>query len=91
MTVRQRLLAALAAATGLGLVTGCGPTLADMPLPGNGVSGDTITVKVHFDEALNLSKGAAVKVNGVNSGKVESVSAKDFKDFVLARKLRAAS
>ncbi len=85
MTVRQRLLAALAAATGLGLVTGCGPTLADMPLPGNGVSGDTITVKVHFDEALNLSKGAAVKVNGVNSGKVESVSAKDFKAIAVLK------
>ena len=76
---RQRLSAAFAALLGLGLVTGCGPTMADLPLPGNGVSGDTIEMKVRFDEALNLAQGAQVKVNGVSEGKVRSVTTENFK------------
>jgi phospholipid/cholesterol/gamma-HCH transport system substrate-binding protein len=79
----KRLVAALAAFAGLVAVTGCGPTMADLPLPGSGVSGDTITVKVSFDEALNLARGAQVRVNGVSSGKVRSVSVEDFKAVVL--------
>lgn len=81
----KRLSAVLAAATGLVLVAGCGPTMRDIPLPGSGVSGDTITIKVQFDEALNLAQGAAVKVNGVDSGKVQSVSAKDFKAIAVLK------
>src|SRR5690349_24237597 len=77
--MRNRLLAALAGLTGIVLITGCGPTMADLPLPGNGVGGDTIKVKVRFDEALNLAQGAVVKVNGVSSGKVREVVTKDFK------------
>ena len=77
-----RVAALVAAGTGVVLVSGCGPTMRDIPLPGSGVSGETITIKVQFDEALNLTQGAAVKVNGVNSGKVQSVSAKDFKAIV---------
>ncbi|MCW2784317.1 MAG: hypothetical protein JWP74_834 [Marmoricola sp.] len=69
----------------LGLVAGCGPTIGDLPLPGSGVSGPTITIKVPFDEALNLAQGAQVKVNGVNSGKVQSVSAKDFKAIAILK------
>lgn len=75
--------ALVAGATGLALVAGCGPTMRDLPLPGSGVSGDTIEVEVQFDEALNLAQGASVKVNGVASGKVKSVSAKDFKAIVV--------
>ena len=44
MTARQRLSAAFVGLVGLGLLTACGPTMADLPLPGNGVSGDTITM-----------------------------------------------
>lgn len=69
----------MAALAALAMATGCGPTFADLPLPGNGVSGDTIEVRIQFDEALNLSRGAAVKVNGVASGKVREVSVEDFK------------
>jgi phospholipid/cholesterol/gamma-HCH transport system substrate-binding protein len=72
----RRLLLVVAASV---LVAGCGPTMADLPLPGSGVSGDTITVKVQFDEALNLARGAQVRVNGVSSGKVRSVTTRDFK------------
>ena len=58
-----------AAAAGLVLLSGCGgPTFSDLPLPGNGVSGDTIKVDATFDEALNLAQGAAVRINGVDSG-----------------------
>ena len=79
MSARQRLSAAFVGLVGLGLLTACGPTMADLPLPGNGVSGDTIEIKVKFDEALNLAQGAQVKVNGVSEGKVRSVTTKDFK------------
>jgi phospholipid/cholesterol/gamma-HCH transport system substrate-binding protein len=63
----------------LGLaLTGCSTTLQDLPLPGTGVSGDTITITADFKEALNLAQGATVKVNGVNSGKVQEISVDDF-------------
>lgn len=86
--MKARILA-LVAALAL-LTTGCGPTFGDLPLPGNGVSGDTVTVKVQFDEALNLAEGASVKVNGVASGKVISVGAKDFKAIAVLKVLRSA-
>jgi phospholipid/cholesterol/gamma-HCH transport system substrate-binding protein len=81
----RKLLVALVGITGLGLVAGCGPTMRDIPLPGTGVSGKTITVRVQFDEALNLAQGASVKVNGVDSGKVQSVSTKDFKAIAVLK------
>jgi phospholipid/cholesterol/gamma-HCH transport system substrate-binding protein len=90
MSVRQRLLAALASLVGIGLVSACGPTMADLPLPGNGVSGDTITITARFDEALNLAQGAQVKVNGVNEGKVRSVTTSDFKAIATLEVRRSA-
>jgi len=69
---------AVAGVTAAVLLTGCGPTLGDMPLPGSGVSGDTITLKADFDEALNLAQGAIVKVNGVDAGRVQEVTLQDF-------------
>ena len=73
-----RALMSLSVAVALGVVSGCGPTMGDLPLPGSGVSGETITVEVRFDEALNLAQGAQVRVNGVSSGKVRSVTTEDF-------------
>ena len=72
--------AALAAglALALGSLTACGTTMRDLPIPGTGVSGDTIEVKAQFDEALNLAEGAPVKVNGVDMGKVKSITVDDF-------------
>jgi phospholipid/cholesterol/gamma-HCH transport system substrate-binding protein len=77
-TTRWRIRALGGALLGLLLVSGCSATLGDVPLPGTGVPGDTITIKVDFKEALNLAQGATVKVNGVDSGKVQKVVAKDF-------------
>ncbi|MGN6721860.1 MAG: MCE family protein [Marmoricola sp.] len=65
----------LAAVVGL---SACGPTFTSLPLPGSGVSGNTITVKADFADALNLAQGAAVRINGVMSGRVQSVSASNF-------------
>lgn len=81
------LVAAVVASVAL---SGCGPTLGDLPLPGNGVSGDTITIEAEFDEALNLAQGAQVKVNGVSSGKVQSVEARDFKAVAVLEVRRSA-
>jgi len=67
--------ALLAAIVGL---SACGPTFSSLPLPGSGVSGNTITVKADFQDALNLAQGAAVRINGVMSGRVQSVSASNF-------------
>lgn len=61
------------------LVSGCGPTMGDLPLPGNGVEGSTTQINVRFDDALNLAQGAPVKVNGVPAGKVRSVEVDDFR------------
>lgn len=74
----RRLLAGAGLVALLGSTTACGPTLGDLPLPGTGVSGDTVTLTMDFDNALNLAKGATVKVDGVNGGRVIKVVADDF-------------
>lgn len=80
MTSRPRSLGALVGTLlALTLVAGCGPTMADLPLPGSGVAGDTVEIIVRFDEALNLAQGAKVKINGVDSGRVRDVTAQDFR------------
>jgi phospholipid/cholesterol/gamma-HCH transport system substrate-binding protein len=61
------------------LVAGCGPDYSDLPLPGKSVSGDTYQLTAVFNDALNLAQGAQVKVNGVSVGRVQSVTADDFK------------
>ncbi len=77
LTIRS--VAATAAAAGVFLAaTGCSTTMRDLPVPGTGVSGDTIEIKAKFDEALNLAQGAPVKVNGVDSGKVKSIEVDDY-------------
>ncbi|NYJ01108.1 phospholipid/cholesterol/gamma-HCH transport system substrate-binding protein [Nocardioides thalensis] len=58
--------------------TGCGTTMRDLPIPGTGVSGDTVQLNAEFDDALNLAEGAPVKVNGVDSGKVTGITVDDF-------------
>ena len=60
------------------LACGCSTTLADVPLPGTGVAGETVTIRADFEDSLNLSVGATVKVNGVDSGRVQKVEARDF-------------
>ena len=71
------MLVALALAVLVGL-TGCGTTMRDLPIPGTGVSGDTMEVEAEFAEVLNLAVGAPVKVNGIDMGKVKKIEVKDF-------------
>lgn len=81
MTMRTktaRACAAVVLALGVGTMSACGTTMRDLPIPGTGVSGDTIEVKAQFDEALNLAVGAPVKVNGVDMGKVKEITVSDF-------------
>lgn len=78
MTARVRTAVATTTVLALGVLSGCGTTMRDLPLPGTGVSGDTIEVRAEFAEALNLAVGAPVKVNGVDMGKVKAVSVDDF-------------
>lgn len=57
---------------------GCGTTMGDIPVPGVGVSGETVEIVAEFDDAVNLAQGAPVKVNGVDSGRVRSITVEDY-------------
>ncbi len=78
MRLSARVAPTFVATVSLMILSACSTTLGDLPLPGTGVGGDTISVRAEFVEALNLAQGATVKVNGVNSGKVQEVLAEDF-------------
>jgi phospholipid/cholesterol/gamma-HCH transport system substrate-binding protein len=80
MTARRstRATRATVVVAGVLLASGCSATLDDVPIPGSGVAGETITIKADFEEALNLARGAPVKVNGVDSGRVQQVVVDDF-------------
>lgn len=90
MSANTRWFAALCVVLLLGLLTGCGPTFGDLPLPGSGVSGSTQQVTVEFDDALNLADGALVKVDGVDAGRVRSVRVRDFTAQALLEVRRSA-
>lgn len=81
MMTRRSIRAAAAAVAAVGVLlagSGCSTTMRDLPIPGTGVSGDTIEIKAEFDDALNLAQGAPVKVNGVDSGKVTAITIDDY-------------
>ncbi|WP_110206743.1 MCE family protein [Nocardioides daejeonensis] len=69
--------AGLAAATAL-LVSSCGFSIYDMPLPGGTDTGaDPIEVTVTFPDVLDLVPQSTVKVNDVSVGKVKKVELVD--------------
>lgn len=74
--VAVRILLALTAAIA---VAGCSLDARDLPLPGTGVSGSTRTIKATFDNALNLTEGARVVVNGIEAGRVTGISTDGYK------------
>ncbi|HVX54122.1 MCE family protein [Nocardioides sp.] len=82
--MRRLVGAATGAVVAVAALTACGPTMGDLPLPGTGVSGQTMTLQMDFADALNLATGATVKVNGVAEGKVESIKAADFQAHTTA-------
>lgn len=55
-------------------LTGCGLDARNLPLPGTGVGGDTKTFDGRFDNAVNLTIGARVTVNGADAGRVTDIS-----------------
>jgi phospholipid/cholesterol/gamma-HCH transport system substrate-binding protein len=69
--------AALAVLSALAL-SGCGVTAADLPLPGGSVGGPTYRLTAVFGDALNLPDKAHVKLDGVDVGVVEDISANEF-------------
>jgi len=76
--MRRQARTVLALASAAAVLSACGTTMRDLPIPGTGVSGDTIEVKAEFAEALNLAVGAPVKVNGVDMGKVKKIEVDDY-------------
>ncbi len=85
MTAMRSIKGVTAAAAVIGVLVagaGCSTTMRDLPIPGTGVSGDTLEIKAEFHEALNLAQGAPVKVNGVDSGKVTSIDIDDYTAIV---------
>lgn len=61
----------------LGLSTGCGLSLEDVPLP-RLVSGPTYGLTVEFADALNLPVDAPVKLDGATVGQVVEIAAGDY-------------
>jgi phospholipid/cholesterol/gamma-HCH transport system substrate-binding protein len=77
---------ALAGALVLG---GCsGPTIADLPLPGGGVSGRTYTISALFADVLGLPDGAHVRVDGADVGRVERIETRGYNALVTMRLVR---
>ncbi|WP_235736324.1 MCE family protein [Nocardioides alcanivorans] len=75
--MRRSLRAALAAGTAL-LVSSCGFSIYDMPLPGGTDTGDDpMTVTVTFPDVLDLVPQSTVKVNDISVGKVTGIELVD--------------
>ncbi|MFG2248459.1 MCE family protein [Spirillospora sp. NPDC048823] len=73
MRVPAKVMAVCVAATVL--AAGCSMQVEDIPLPGGADLGDhPYTVKVQFEDVLNLVPQAAVRVNDVPVGRVKEVS-----------------
>jgi phospholipid/cholesterol/gamma-HCH transport system substrate-binding protein len=72
-----RLVAALAVAQAV--LSGCGPGLQDLPLPGSGAHGDSYRLEAVFDDAVNLTEGAQIKIDGLPVGRVQEIDARGFK------------
>lgn len=75
--------AAAGALAGLLLLSGCGFDVYSLPLPGGAdVGSDPITVKVAFDDVLDLVPKSSVKVNDVAVGQVTKVQLDGYKAVV---------
>ncbi|MBS4751542.1 MCE family protein [Nocardioides sp. zg-ZUI104] len=59
------------------LLSGCGLSLEDLPLP-DLVDGETYAITVEFTDALNLPVDAPVKLDGATVGQVSAVEAGEY-------------
>jgi phospholipid/cholesterol/gamma-HCH transport system substrate-binding protein len=72
----------MSAAAGL-LLTGCGIDARTLPLPGTRATGGTNEVEAAFDNAVNLSVGSKVSVDGVDAGRVTALSTDGYSALVV--------
>lgn len=75
-------------------LTGCGIDARNLPLLGTGVGGDTKKVSAEFDNALNLTIGARVTVNGSDAGRITDISTDGYSavaELTLAQSARLTS
>jgi phospholipid/cholesterol/gamma-HCH transport system substrate-binding protein len=71
--------AVAAALVGTVVLSGCDFDVYELPLPGGtDVGDDAITVKVQFQDVLDLVPQSSVKVNDVSVGKVTEVELRDY-------------
>lgn len=83
MTIKaRRALVAIAAVAGVGITSGCGLTVEDLPLPKPGQADETYTVHAVFENALNLPDQAKVKIGGSDVGVVTDIKTKNFQAVV---------
>ncbi len=78
----RRALIALAAVTAVGITSGCGLTVEDLPLPKPGQAAETYTLHAVFENALNLPDQAKVKIGGSDVGVVTNITTKNFQAVV---------
>ena len=62
-----------------GTVSACGPGYQDLPLPGTSGNAHTYRISATFDDALNLSEGALIKIGGLPVGHVADIRADGFR------------
>ncbi|MGU3436582.1 MlaD family protein [Actinomycetes bacterium M1A6_2h] len=70
----KRALSAVLAVALTATVSGCGASIADLPVPGSYVSGSTYDVDIQFSSVLNLPAKAKVVLDGVDVGLLDSVT-----------------
>jgi phospholipid/cholesterol/gamma-HCH transport system substrate-binding protein len=75
----------MAAGVAVTTLAGCGPTIFSLPRPGGSVAGPSYEITARFTDALNLPDGAHVRVGGVEVGRVEKISTRDYLADVLMR------
>ncbi|MFC8526148.1 MlaD family protein [Nocardia sp. NPDC057227] len=66
-------------------LTGCAGGLDRLPLPAPGLSGETYSLTAIFSNALNLPAKAKVKLDGVDIGQVDAMTARDYTAVVTLR------
>ena len=67
------------AALGMTVLTGCGGSVYDLPLPGGAkVGDDPMTVHVRFRDVLDLVPKSTVRINDVTVGKISAVDLKGY-------------
>lgn len=65
------------------VLSGCGTTASDLPLPGTQPPDGAYEVTALFDDALNLEVGAQVRVDGLPVGRVTRLGTRDFRAEVV--------